>query len=73
MYFKKALSEADVQWSEHKKLISTVERRGDISRVIPGGFSYFHVDFRGKGGYAHVIENAKKFPITMASVRISLS
>lgn len=70
MYFKKALSDADVQWAEHKRLISTTERRGDIAKVIPGGFSYFHADFRGKGGYAHVIENAKKFPVTMASVGV---
>lgn len=67
MYFHKALSDSDVKWSQHKKIISTVEKRGAIIKVIPEGFSYIHIDFEGRGGYAHVIEEPKKFQYNMAS------
>ncbi len=62
MYFNKALTDSDVKWSQHKKIISTTERRGVIAKVVPEGFSYFHVDFEATGGYAHVIEDPDKFP-----------
>lgn len=63
LFFTKALKESpDEEWSVHKKIMETYDRKGDLTKMIPGNFSYFHVDFNGAGGYAHIIENDKKFP-----------
>ena len=43
-YFKRTLTEDDDEWSDHKKLIDTTKAKGDISRVIPKNFDYFHLD-----------------------------
>eukprot|EP01116_Phalansterium_solitarium_P017099 TRINITY_DN412_c2_g1_i1.p1 TRINITY_DN412_c2_g1~~TRINITY_DN412_c2_g1_i1.p1 ORF type:complete len:808 (-),score=348.54 TRINITY_DN412_c2_g1_i1:213-2636(-) len=59
IYFKKAILESESEWSQHKKLISTVGK--GIRRSIPGGFAYFHVEFDTDGGFAHVIEDDKRF------------
>ena len=61
MYFKNALEQADEMWSQHKKIIDTSRGRGIVNSV-PAGFPYFHVEFGLDGGYAHVIEDANKFP-----------
>jgi hypothetical protein len=61
MMFKKELQEEGSNWSTHKKIIDTTAKNGDISKVIPSNFAYFHVNFGGKGGYAHLIENELKY------------
>ena len=60
-FFKRTLTEDDYEWSTHKKIIETDKDKGDISKVIPGSFSYFHIDINAQGGFAHVIEDSRKF------------
>ncbi|KAL6040150.1 DWNN a CCHC-type zinc finger [Balamuthia mandrillaris] len=59
-YFKKALLEAEGEWSQNKKVVDTRER--GLRRSIPPDFPYFSVEFGMGGGYAHVIEDAREFP-----------
>lgn len=61
LFFKKALTEDDEEWSTHKKIYDTTESKGDIQAVIPANFSYFHIDINAQGGFAHVIEDSKRF------------
>ena len=68
MCFKQELEKVDSTWSQHKKIIDTTERKGNISKILPQNFNYFHVDFEGLGGFAHVIENKAKFPRTFGRV-----
>ena len=60
-FFKRSLSEDDYEWSTHKKIYDTTEWKGDISKVIPANFNYFHLDINCQGGFAHVIEDSRKF------------
>ncbi|KAG6556722.1 hypothetical protein Mapa_001665 [Marchantia paleacea] len=61
LYFKKAIDEAEDEWSQHnsKKLIDT--RQKGLRNSIPKNFPYFHVEFGMKGGYAHVIDDESSF------------
>lgn len=61
-FFKKSIMDADSEWSQHTKVIDTTGK--GIRRAIPKEFPYFHVEFALGGGYAHVIEDETKFPIT---------
>lgn len=58
MYFKKALLDADEEWSSHKKVIDTSTK--GLRNAVPPNFPYFHVQWFGggypPGGYAHIIE-----------------
>uniref|UniRef100_A0A453QK69 Cwf19-like C-terminal domain-containing protein n=9 Tax=Triticinae TaxID=1648030 RepID=A0A453QK69_AEGTS len=60
MYFKKAIDEAEEEWSPHesKKLIPT---SGDLRQVIPENFAYFRVEFGLDRGFVHVIDDESKF------------
>lgn len=61
-YFKKALDEAECEWSaQHKKVIVT-SGKGGVRDAIPKNFPYVHVDFNLSGGFAHVVEDASEFP-----------
>jgi hypothetical protein len=64
IYFKKAILEADEEWSQHRKLIDT-HRKGGFRTAVPKGFPYFSVEFgtdgSSAGGYAHVIEDVEQF------------
>jgi len=40
---QKAISEADEQWTTHKKLIDT--RNKGVRKSVPPNFAYFHVEF----------------------------
>ncbi|XP_034864731.1 CWF19-like protein 2 [Mirounga leonina] len=60
IYFKKAIMESDEEWSMNKKLIDLSSK--DIRRSVPRGLPYFAVDFGLQGGFAHVIEDQRKFP-----------
>jgi hypothetical protein len=66
MYFKKHLSESDEEWSQHKAIYDTTQKKGFIQKIIPQNFPYFHVDFEAAGGFAHVIENEAKFDLNLA-------
>ncbi|KAJ7526108.1 hypothetical protein O6H91_17G082000 [Diphasiastrum complanatum] len=61
LYFKKAIEEAEDEWSQHnaKKLIDT--RSKGLRACIPKNFPYFHVEFGMQGGYCHVIDDEAKF------------
>ncbi|KAL2629865.1 hypothetical protein R1flu_014551 [Riccia fluitans] len=61
LYFKKAIDEAEDEWSQHnaKKLIDTRDK--GLRNSIPKNFPYFHVEFGMKGGYAHVIDDESSF------------
>jgi len=58
LYFKKALLEADVEWSAHesKRVIDTRDK-GGIAKCVPDQFAYFHAEFGPNGGFAHVVED----------------
>ncbi|XP_051178445.1 uncharacterized protein [Lolium perenne] len=60
MYFKKAIDEAEEEWSQHemKKLIPT---SGNLRQVIPDNFAYFHVEFGLDHGFVHVIDDDSRF------------
>ncbi|XP_027940422.1 CWF19-like protein 2 [Vigna unguiculata] len=61
LYFKKAIDEAEDEWSQHnaKKLIDTSEK--GLHNSIPMHFPYFHVEFGVKKGFVHVIDDEKEF------------
>ncbi|MCO5611201.1 hypothetical protein L7F22_065451 [Adiantum nelumboides] len=61
LYFKKAIEEAEDEWSQHdaKKLIDTSVK--GLRGSIPKNFPYFHVEFGLHAGYVHVIDNERDF------------
>lgn len=61
LYFKKAIDEAEDEWSQHnaKKLIDTSDK--GLRSSIPKHFPYFHVEFGLKSGFAHVIDDETQF------------
>ncbi|KAG8370348.1 hypothetical protein BUALT_Bualt14G0107600 [Buddleja alternifolia] len=61
VYFKKAIDEAEDEWSQHnaKKLIDTSEK--GLRGSIPKNFPYFHVEFGLKKGFVHVIDDEENF------------
>lgn len=67
MLLQKAINESEGEWSQHKKLID-VKARGGLRRSVPKEFPYFYVDFATSGGFAHVIEDEKKFSRTFGRV-----
>lgn len=62
MYFKKAIDEAESEWSTHnaKKCLSTAPPKG-LRGTIPANFPYFHVEFNMRGGFVHVIDDETKW------------
>ncbi|XP_021290489.1 CWF19-like protein 2 homolog [Herrania umbratica] len=61
VYFKKAIDEAEDEWSQHnaKKLIDTSEK--GLRGSIPKNFPYFHVEFGLNRGFVHVIDDESQF------------
>ncbi|XP_019181712.1 PREDICTED: CWF19-like protein 2 isoform X2 [Ipomoea nil] len=61
LYFKKAIDEAEDEWSQHnaKKLIDTSIK--GLRASIPKDFPYFHVEFGLNRGFVHVIDDEKGF------------
>ncbi|KAK8510900.1 hypothetical protein V6N13_091293 [Hibiscus sabdariffa] len=61
VYFKKAIDEAEDEWSQHnaKKLIDTSEK--GLHGTIPKYFPYFHVEFGLNKGFVHVIDDESQF------------
>ncbi|KAK6930572.1 Cwf19-like protein, C-terminal domain-2 [Dillenia turbinata] len=61
LYFKKAIDEAEDEWSQHnaKKLIDTSVK--GLRHSIPKDFPYFHVEFGLTEGFVHVIDDEKQF------------
>ncbi|XVE81769.1 hypothetical protein DITRI_Ditri15bG0092500 [Diplodiscus trichospermus] len=61
LYFKKAIDEAEDEWSQHnaKKLIDTSEK--GLHGSIPKNFPYFHVEFGLNKGFVHVIDDESQF------------
>lgn len=61
LYFKKAIDEAEDEWSQHnaKKLIDTSVK--GLRASIPKDFPYFHVEFGLNKGFVHVIDDEKQF------------
>ncbi|XP_037934429.1 CWF19-like protein 2 homolog isoform X2 [Teleopsis dalmanni] len=63
-YFKKAIEESEDTWCVNKQLIYL--RKKGLQRSIPKGLSYFWVNFGMDFGFAHVIEDEKRFPSNFA-------
>ncbi|XP_023237188.1 CWF19-like protein 2 [Centruroides sculpturatus] len=61
MYFKKAIMESETEWSLNKKLIDLYKK--DLLHSVPKGLPYFHVEFGTSGGFAHIVEEEKLFPL----------
>jgi hypothetical protein len=62
MYFKKALSECENEWDAQNKAIIDTKGVKKLASKIPRHMPYFSVDFGIGGGFAHVIEDERKFP-----------
>ncbi|CDI86600.1 hypothetical protein, conserved [Eimeria praecox] len=60
LYFRKAFSEAEGFWQNHKTYIEA-KGRGGVRGTIPKGFPYIYVDFSLEDGLAHVIEDTEEF------------
>ncbi|KAK9700129.1 hypothetical protein RND81_08G219100 [Saponaria officinalis] len=61
LYFKKAIDEAESEWSQHdaKKLIDTSQK--GLRGSIPKDFPYVHVEFGLNKGFVHVIDDETQF------------
>ncbi|KAF7139278.1 hypothetical protein RHSIM_Rhsim07G0057600 [Rhododendron simsii] len=61
LYFKKAIDEAEDEWSQHnsKKLIDTSLK--GLRGSVPKDFPFFHVEFGLNKGYVHVIDDEQQF------------
>ncbi|XP_074308256.1 uncharacterized protein LOC141643121 [Silene latifolia] len=61
LYFKKAIDEAESEWSQHnaKKLIDTSQK--GLRASIPKNFPYVHVEFGLNKGFVHVIDDESQF------------
>ncbi|XP_052290206.1 uncharacterized protein LOC127899997 [Citrus sinensis] len=61
VYFKKAIDEAEDEWSQHnaKKLIDTSVK--GLRGSIPKDFPYFHIEFGLNKGFVHVIDDETQF------------
>lgn len=58
LYFRKAIDEAESEWSTHdaKKCIALSGSKG-LRSAIPAHFPYFHVEFGLHDGFVHVIDD----------------
>ncbi|KAI5780436.1 CwfJ C-terminus 2-domain-containing protein-like protein [Geopyxis carbonaria] len=62
-YFKEAILAADEEWSQHKPIIDTRGRgRQGFRGALVAEMPYFHVWFGLDGGFAHVVEDAGRWP-----------
>ena len=63
--FRKAIDEAESEWSTHasKRCIDT--RAKGLRGSIPANFPYFHVEFGLAAGFVHVVDDEAKFPRTL--------
>eukprot|EP00878_Enallax_costatus_P025200 GHUV01026934.1.p1 GENE.GHUV01026934.1~~GHUV01026934.1.p1 ORF type:complete len:185 (+),score=60.94 GHUV01026934.1:1165-1719(+) len=61
MYFKKALQEAESEWSQHasKAVIDTAAK--GLRGSIPPNFPYLYIQFGYANGFVHVIDDEAKF------------
>lgn len=61
LYFKKALQEAESEWSQHaaKSVIETKNK--GLRGSIPPNFPYLYVQFSYGNGFVHVIDDENKF------------
>jgi len=59
MYYQKAIQECETEWSDNVKLVKLKDK--NISKSIPKGLPYFHVDFGLDNGFAHVIEEEQNW------------
>ena len=67
-FFKEAILTADEEWTQHKKIIDTLQKakqgagklafRRNIAKEMP----YFHVWFEIDGGLGHIVEDANRWP-----------
>ena len=59
MYYQKAIQECETEWTDNVKLVKLKDK--NISKNIPKGLPYFHVDFGLDNGFAHVIEEEENW------------
>lgn len=61
MYFKKALQEAESDWSQHaSKAVIDTKAKG-LRGSIPANFPYMYIQFGYANGFVHVIDDETKF------------
>ena len=68
-YFREAILSADEEWTQHKKIIDTMEKatRGGLGKMafrrsMVSELPYFHVWFTLDGGLGHVVEDLMRWP-----------
>ena len=61
LYFKKALQEAESEWSQHasKAVIDTAAK--GLRGSVPANFPYLYIQFGYANGFVHVIDDEAKF------------
>lgn len=68
-YFREAILSADEEWTQHRKIINTMEkatkgRLGKLAfrRSMVSALPYFHIWFGLDGGLGHVVEDLMRWP-----------
>lgn len=61
MYFKKAMEEAESEWSQHAAKAAIPTKEKGLRGSIPPNFPYLYVQFGPSNGYVHVIDDEHKF------------
>lgn len=61
MYYKKAMEEAESEWSQHAAKAAIPTREKGLRGSIPPNFPYLYVQFGPSSGYVHVIDDEAKF------------
>ncbi|KAJ5899051.1 hypothetical protein N7495_003795 [Penicillium taxi] len=67
-FFKEAILSAEGEWSQHRKIIDTLEGakkglgRNAFRRTLAKEMPYFHVWFELDGGLGHIVEDEQRWP-----------
>lgn len=67
-FFREAFTSTDEEWSQHRKIINTLEQsktqhgRDAFRKSLVKQMPYFHVWFEINGGMGHVVEDEHKWP-----------
>jgi hypothetical protein len=67
-FFREAMLASDEEWSQHRKIIDTLEKarnglgKAAFRRSLVKEMPYFHVWFTLDGGLGHVVEDERRWP-----------
>lgn len=61
IFYAKAFTDMDGDWSTHKKVYNITRKEGGLFRQIPPSFAYAYVEWSEDEGLAHIIEDEDNF------------